>query len=310
MNFVRTQEGASPNTRLRTGQRPAWWSVRIWAGMTAPVWFRLLARHRFRVSPARLHWAVMLFFLSVLTLLPAAVQHRRYRRAIAAEALPPPIFIVGHWRSGTTLLHELLATDRRILTPNFVESFATDHFMSWEGVLRRFGALVPARRPTDDMEMGLDRPQEDEFALLATGAPSPYEVFLFPNDRSGAIDHLALDGKPAGDVRAWRDALLMVMKRVTLSRRRGRSPDDPPPDWFLLKSPTHTARIRLLREMFPRAKFIHISRSPFELFPSSEHLCRQMFQSQGFQRPRYDSEGLELAPFINAPSLLVAAPFQ
>ncbi len=34
-------------------------------------------------------------------------------------------------------------------------------------------------------------------------------------------------------------------------------------------SPPHTGRIRLLAEMFPQAKFIHLVRDPYSLFPST-----------------------------------------
>jgi omega-hydroxy-beta-dihydromenaquinone-9 sulfotransferase len=38
-----------------------------------------------------------------------------------------------------------------------------------------------------------------------------------------------------------------------------------------LKSPPHTARIRLLLEMFPQARFVHIHRHPYDVFQSCRH---------------------------------------
>ena len=282
-----------------TGQKPACWAFRIWTGMTARVWFPLLARHHFRVSPSRLPWALSISLISLISSLPAAIQRRRHGPDIAAEQLSPPIFVVGHWRSGTTFLHELLATDQRFLTPTYLECFATDHFLTWGWLLRRLDGFVPARRPMDNVAMGWDRPQEDEFALLATGAPSPYEAILFPNQRSGPLRHLDIEQESAAISQVWQEALITVMKRVANARRRARGPNDPAPFWFLLKSPTHTARIALLRRMFPGAKFIHVVRDPFELVPSSEHLWRRMFDSQGFQRARYDRAELSLASCVN-----------
>ena len=40
---------------------------------------------------------------------------------------------------------------------------------------------------------------------------------------------------------------------------------------LVVKSPIHTARIPLLRRLFPKAKFVYIHRHPFELFQSA---CR------------------------------------
>jgi hypothetical protein len=297
MNDVAERSNNSAADRSSDQQSP-WWAFRISTGITARVWFPMLARHRFRVSPSRLLPALATSLISLVTAVPAAGQRRRFGRAVAAEPLPPPVFIVGHWRSGTTFLHELLATDRRFVTPNYLQTFGTDHFLRWEKTLRRFEPFLPRRRPMDNVAAGWDRPQEDEFALLATGALSPYEVMLFPNDRRGAIDHLDVEAMPEADRGVWQDALMTVMQRVAFARHRSAA-DLPPAEWFLLKSPTHTARIGLLQKMFPDARFIHVLRDPFALFASSEHLWRRMFDSQGFQRPRYGGD-LALDRFVNA----------
>ena len=57
---------------------------------------------------------------------------------------------------------------------------------------------------------------------------------------------------------------------------------------LVLKSPPHTGRIRLLAEMFPQAKFIHLVRDPYSLFPSTRRLWYALEQVQGFQVPRYE----------------------
>jgi hypothetical protein len=43
---------------------------------------------------------------------------------------------------------------------------------------------------------------------------------------------------------------------------------------LILKSPGHTCRIKVLLELFPEAKFVHIRRNPFDVFRSTEHLMR------------------------------------
>jgi hypothetical protein len=53
---------------------------------------------------------------------------------------------------------------------------------------------------------------------------------------------------------------------------------------LVLKSPTHTARIRMLLQLFPDAKFVHIHRHPFAVYRSTKHLqlnSRQYFSMQG-----------------------------
>jgi omega-hydroxy-beta-dihydromenaquinone-9 sulfotransferase len=59
----------------------------------------------------------------------------------------------------------------------------------------------------------------------------------------------------------------------------------------VLKSPPHTARLRVLLEMFPRAKFVHIVRDPYVIFPSTVNLWKRLYRDQGLQVPT--GEGLD-----------------
>jgi hypothetical protein len=161
-------------------------------------------------------------------------------------------------------------------------------------IIRGLNFLVPERRPTDDMPLGWDRPMEDEFALLALGAPSPYEMFMFPADRADALPYLDIAGRSDSVIEDWLNALTTIVKRVVVDRRVRTA--SAAPDWFLLKSPTHTARIGLLAEAFPDAKFIHLTRSPFDLAPSTERLFRALFESQGLQR--LSRETADLSAFV------------
>lgn len=302
-----------PEPTSDTGRRPAaqpagkadaggtpWWALRFWIGFTWRAWWPLWRRHNFHVSPSRLPFVVGVVLTGAVTGAMAGLQSLRFSRAVAREPLPPPVFVIGHWRSGTTYAHELLATGGDFLTPAYLECFATDHFLQWGGVLRWLRFLLPDRRPMDNVKVGFDRPQEDEFALLMTGAPSPYETMLFPNDRGEALAHLDIDAEPEPDRRRWRRAMRTMMQRVAFARRRKQRSDRLAERAFLLKSPTHTARIRLLREMFPDAKFIHVVRNPLELFPSTVKMWRDMGRSQGFQKPDFDLGDEAFGAFVNA----------
>jgi hypothetical protein len=60
---------------------------------------------------------------------------------------------------------------------------------------------------------------------------------------------------------------LFILKIATI-HARGRQ--------LVLKNPVNTARIRMLLELFPDAKFIHIHRSPYEVFASTRNLNRSI----------------------------------
>ena len=66
---------------------------------------------------------------------------------------------------------------------------------------------------------------------------------------------------------------------------------------LVLKSPPHTGRVKVLKDMFPEAKFIHIVRDPYVVFASTINMWKAMYKSHGLQRPTY--EGLEEQVFQN-----------
>jgi hypothetical protein len=138
----------------------------------------------------------------------------------------------------------------------------------------------------DDMKMSWHNPQEDEFALLNMGLPSPYQELAFPNHRKRAAPFLSLDDFSPRERTRWRETFVTFLKSVTLYRMKrdgGAAPR------LVLKSPPHTARLAALSEMFPDAKFIHIVRNPAEVFPSSVRTWQSLFEVQGCQTPRVEA---------------------
>jgi len=57
-----------------------------------------------------------------------------------------------------------------------------------------------------------------------------------------------------------------------------------------LKSPPHTARIRLLLDVFPEARFVHIHRNPYAVFQSARHSAQKLVPYCTLQRPTLDLE--------------------
>ncbi len=119
------------------------------------------------------------------------IQHLRYGRTIENTVLErDPVFVLGHWRSGTTLMHELLVLDEQYASPSTYACFAPWHFLISEGLMVKYGSgLIPDKRPMDNMQAGWELPQEDEFALMNLGAPTPYLLMAFPK-RGATMDEL------------------------------------------------------------------------------------------------------------------------
>jgi hypothetical protein len=261
----------------RPPARPGWNQAALWMGADFFGLARLLLRNRLRVSPSCLIDCSFDLLLSLLNTGLGALQEFYHGPRLRRLELPPdPIFIIGHWRTGTTLLHELLALDPRHRCPTTFECFAPTHFLLTEPLLRGWsGFLLPPLRPADAMAMGWDRPQEDEFALCNLGVPSPYATMAFPNHAPQFPEYFDLEQVAPAQRRRWQRMFVRFLKQLVL-RRPGR---------LVLKSPTHTFRLPLLLELFPQARFIHMVRNPYALFPSTMRLWKAMYAWQGYQKP-------------------------
>jgi hypothetical protein len=252
---------------------------RLWQGMTAVVLLRLLARYRFAISPSRVGIVVLGALYAIGNSFGSAVQRIIFARRTRACVLDqPPIFIIGHWRTGTTYLHELLTLDERFTAPTTLECLAPAQCLTFGWLIRLLGFLLPASRPMDDVLVGWDRPQEDELALMALGLGSPYEAIMFPNHRRADHPFLNMTNLPPDEVKAWQAGLLGFLQLVNFRRNRAGKRAR-----IVLKSPTHTARLRVLRQMFPAAQFIHLAREPHAVFASTLRLWRALYDSQGCQ---------------------------
>jgi hypothetical protein len=207
----------------------------------------------------------------------------RFGKKVAATAIKePPVFVLGHWRTGTTLLHELLALDGRFAAPNFFQCFYPSTFLLTEKLVRRLTASAPLnRRPQDNMTFSVASPNEDEFALMRLGVGSPYTLLSFPNETRMDAGHLDLLELPEQERERWKRTLLGFLRAVALRDSRR----------LVLKSPTHTARVRTLLELFPDAKFVNIVRDPRVVYCSTLHTIRSLTGEFGLQRPTY--AGLE-----------------
>jgi hypothetical protein len=259
------------------------WAPRFWEGCNFLAWMKLLVHNRFAVNWRYLYIAVIITLVSLVHSLLRWIQQLWYggriRRTVISQA---PIFIIGHWRTGTTFLHELLILDERHNYPNTYECLDPNHFLLTEKFfLRWMRFLMPSHRPMDNMAAGWERPQEDEFALCMLGQPSPYLTVAFPNRPPQYGQYLDLEGLSPRALARWQATFLQYLRQLTFKDPRR----------LVLKSPPHTCRIKVLAAMFPDARFVHIVRNPYVVFPSTVNLWKSLYRKHGLQRPTF--AGLE-----------------
>ncbi len=245
----------------------------VWHGMTLGAWLRLVAENGCAFSPGNWPVAAGITLAAVANSFFAGVQSLLLSRQISrTDIREPPVFILGHWRSGTTLVQRLFALDQRLAFPTAYECFAPRSAQVTGPLVNKLlGGLHPARRPMDEMPAGLSEPHEDEFALANMGFPSPYRQLAFPNQPPPA-NLIDFDGLAPQQVARWKSALVEFVRQLTW-RAGGKR--------VVLKSPPHTARVRLLVDMFPDARFVHIVRHPLRVFPSTIWLWKSLWRAHG-----------------------------
>ncbi|MFN0052390.1 MAG: sulfotransferase family protein [Planctomycetales bacterium] len=204
-----------------------------------------------------------------------------YGRKSRQTNVPAPIFIVGHWRSGTTLLHNLLSLDDNFAAPNLYQTVFPGHFLLTERVLGPLTAwMLPKQRTFDAIPVGTwDIPQEDEIAICLLSLLSPYLMLAFPENLETYAPYLDLRSVSEADRNRWKEVFFHFLQRVMV-RYPGKR--------LVLKSPTHSYRIPLLLELFPDAKFVHIVRNPYDVLSSSLHLRRVAFPDNAFYTPSFE----------------------
>ena len=258
------------------------WSPRIWHGMTAGDYWRLLWHGRFQIAPSRWHLGIITLFTSIFNSLLAWIQFICFEWRIRKTELPrQPVFVIGHFRSGTTMLFEFLACDEQFTYPTTYECFSPRHFLLTERLIPWvMSRLLPKRRPMDNMRAGFEQPQEDEFALLSLSAPTIYRRLAFPNQPPPYLETLTFEDEQSAVLRRWQKQLIWFYRAVVLRKIKR----------LLIKSPVHTGRIARLIKLFPDARFVHIVRNPQDIFPSIKNAWRVLDLTQGFQIPRNEDQ--------------------
>jgi hypothetical protein len=248
------------------------------SGVTLGRWLRILRDNDFAVDFPYWGRALGITLSSLPNTAQAWWENRVYGDRVRKTKVEPPLFIVGIWRSGTTLLHNLLTRDKRFAYPNNYQVCYPETFLTTE---ERNAPLVqfflPKTRPQDNMTMGVQEPQEDEFAFCAlTGRTVPMGWAF--SRRAAAYDrYLTFREASAAEVAEWKAALTHFVQRLAFKHGKP----------LVLKSPGHTGRIKMLLELFPDARFIHIHRNPYNVFQSTQHTLRKVLPWFALQRPRF-----------------------
>jgi hypothetical protein len=226
----------------------------------------------------RAYWQRALFvtLTSLATSPLRAYERLRYDEIVGAQRVTAPVFILGHWRSGTTHLHYLMTQDKAWGFIPTLQTIAPEILLSGARTIApAVRARIPKKRMMDNVELALDGPQEEEFALANMSRHCCYHHFSFPRRARFYFDRYAIfKDTPPLHLQEWRRTYLAILCKASylMGGRR-----------LLIKNPVNTGRIAVLAELFPDARFIHIYRDPYRIFQSTCHLYRQVLRTVQLQ---------------------------
>ncbi|MFI3321221.1 MAG: sulfotransferase [Rikenellaceae bacterium] len=201
-----------------------------------------------------------------------SIEDRRYKKLLASKPLEnDPIFVLGHWRSGTTFVHNVLSCDKQFgYTTTYQTVFPNAMLFGQKMFKSTMGKIMPDKRPTDNLELKPDLPQEEEFAISATTPYSYYNFWFFPKNMMEYSDkYLLMNNLTDAERESFQKAFDRVVKTSLYNSGGSR---------YLSKNPPHTGRVEELLKLYPNAKFIYLMRNPYTVFESTKSFFTKTIQ--------------------------------
>lgn len=217
------------------------------------------------VSLRRIPLFLIYFFRFILMEPLRLVEVLLFEQLIRKHVLKEdPIFILGHWRSGTSHLQNLLHQDANFSTMTLYRMLFSDHFIwteSWLNPLlcrlsKTFGMRYSFQRTTFDFNTS----GEFDTALCSIGSTHAYTwAHFFPQRYHIWMQEQVFNDGGNLNLSDY-DYLIRKLSFKENNKR------------IIVKSPGDTARIQALLQMYPNASFIYLCRDSYEVYNSTIYL--------------------------------------
>lgn len=244
-------------------------------GISTRQWIQLVKRNG-GIDRHYLHKALFITITSVFIAPVRFLFKIKYESKINNTVIQhPPIFIIGHWRSGTTYLHELLSKDPQFCYVTLWDSLLPDSGLILKPIKKFLARFLPSERPMDAIKVDMDGPYEEEGALAVLHPWSFFHCLHFPrNAEEQYLKSIHVQDLSTEEKNQWKNTYLKFIKTVTFINK-GKQ--------FLSKNPPNTGRIITLLELFPEAKFIHIYRNPYLVYLSTKKMRQNVLDKLALQ---------------------------
>lgn len=244
-------------------------------GISPRNWIRILSSNG-GIDGGYIHRAIFITVCSLFTIPVRLFCQWRYGSKISKQKIEhPPVFIIGHWRSGTTYLHELLSQDPQFCYISLWNTLLPNSFLILEPLKRFLSRFLPSERPMDKIKVDIDGPYEEEAGIAVLSPWSFFHCLHFPrNAEEQYLKSIHFQGLSSEEKEKWKTDYLTFMKTVTHANKGKR---------LLLKNPANTGRINTLLELFPGACFIHIYRNPYTIYLSTIKMRNRVLDKLALQ---------------------------
>ena len=195
-----------------------------------------------------------------------------YNKRIEQHSLTKdPVFVLGFYRSGTSFLHEFLSQDDRFGYHTNFQMILPDIMLGSEKVLVPFlntiCRIFNLQDPVHRIQMSFRYPGEEDGAMTTSLNPRGSALgWFFPKVMMEQFHKYVLfENIQESEMEGWKEDFIFLLKKVSLASK-GKQ--------LILKSPPHTARIKMLLSLFPNAKFIFIHRNPYDVYASNKRFWK------------------------------------
>ena len=215
-------------------------------------------------------WLIKSILLEPLRWIEILLHNRKIEKYQIPHA---PIFILGHYRSGTTYLQRIFMQDNRFGYMSIFQMILPELMLTFENMLTPFFEktchMLHVKNPFHRIPFTFHFPGETDVGM--TTIMDAYAVQwgeLFPAQMHAYFDRYVLcENISEYEKNQWKEGYMHMLKKISIKNGHKQ---------LVLKSPPDTARIKILLELFPNAKFIHICRNPYEVYASTKRLINML----------------------------------
>lgn len=197
----------------------------------------------------------------------------------------PPIFVLGHWRSGTSFLQSLLGQAPGYLFFNKYQTIFPRSFLLTRNILKPLmNFALQQSKFVKSWKNGvthnfdnLDTASEIEVALMSQFHPTNLHWgHVFPKNSKFYFDrYLFMENLSKKEHLQWQKTVQFLNKKVNFTA---------PDSTLIIKNPGSTAQVKHIRKIYPNARFIFLHRNPYDVFYSNIKLWKRLLDNLALQQ--------------------------